>query len=80
LFPKDDTLLNTVTSEEFQQLLLTDPTKKEGQDNIAKYFGITEAWTKNKHLGQINNKTSDAASTYFYLLPMVKYQSKKDTI
>jgi hypothetical protein len=42
LFPKDDTLLDTVTSKEFQDLLLTDLTKKEGQDNIAKYFGITK--------------------------------------
>jgi hypothetical protein len=69
-----------VTNKEFQQLLLTYPTKKEGQDNIAKYFGITEGWTKIKCLGQINNKTSDAASTYFYLLLTVKYQSEKDNI
>ena len=51
LFPKDDTLLDTVTSKEFQDLLLTDLTKIEGQDIIAKYFGITKEWTETKCLG-----------------------------
>ncbi len=56
LFPKDDTLLDTVTSKEFQDLLLTDQTEKEGQDNIATYFGIKKEWTETKCLGQKKRK------------------------
>jgi hypothetical protein len=80
LFPKDDTLLDTATSKEFQDLLLTDPTKKEVQDNILKYFGITKEWTETKRLGQKKGKISDSASFYFYLLLTVKYQSSRDYI
>jgi hypothetical protein len=78
LFPKDDTLLDTVTSKEFQDLLLTEPTKKEGQNNIAKYFRITKEWTETKRLGQKKGKFSDSASFCFYLLLTVKYQSSRD--
>ncbi len=80
LFRKDDTLLDTVTSKEFQDLLLTDPAKKVGQVNIAKYFGITKEWTETKHLWQKKGKKSDSASFYFYLLLTVKYQSSRDYI
>ncbi len=80
LFPKDDTLLDTVTSKEFQDLLLMDPTTKEGQDNIAKYFGITKEWTETKRLGQKKGKISNSASFYFYLLLTVKYKSSRDYI
>jgi hypothetical protein len=31
-----------VTSKKFQDLLLTDPTKQEGQDIIAEHFDITK--------------------------------------
>jgi hypothetical protein len=52
LFPKDDTLLDTVAGKEFQDLLLTDPSK----NNIAKYFGITKEWTETKYLRQKKRK------------------------
>jgi hypothetical protein len=80
LFPKDDLLLTTVKSKNFQNLLLTDPTKKEGHDIIAKHFNITDEWAKVQRVGQENGKFSDAASTYFYLLLTVKYQSNNDYI
>jgi hypothetical protein len=37
LFPKDEMLHNTIKSIEFQRLLGTDATTKEGQDYIAEY-------------------------------------------
>ncbi len=40
LFQNDDHLLTTVTSKKFQDLLLTDPTKQEGQDIIAEHFNL----------------------------------------
>jgi hypothetical protein len=80
LFPKDDLLLTTVESKNYQDLLLTDPTKKEGQDIIAKHFNITDKWAQVQRVGQENGKFLDAASTYFYLLLTVKYQSNNDYI
>jgi hypothetical protein len=80
LFPKDDLLLTTVKSKEFQDLLITDPTKMEGEDIIAKHFGVTDEWATVKRQGQERGKFSDAASTYYYLLLTVKYQSDKDYI
>ncbi len=37
LFPKGETLHNTIKSIEFQRLLGTDTTTKKGQEYIAKY-------------------------------------------
>ncbi len=80
LFQNNDLLLTTVTSTKFQDLLLTDPTKQEGQNIIAEHFNTTDKWAKVKRLGQEKGKISDAASAYFYLLLTVKYQSDKDYI
>jgi hypothetical protein len=55
-----------VTSEKFQDLLLTDPTKQEGQKIIAEHFNITDKWAKVKCSGQEKGKFLDAASAYFY--------------
>jgi hypothetical protein len=80
LFRNDDILLNKVRSEEFQDLLLTDPTTLESQENIVKYFGITDEWATIKVKAQQKGHISDSASTYFFLLLTVKYQSNKDNI
>ncbi len=44
LFRNDDKLLNIVKSDEFQEILLTDPTTLDGEAKIVKYFGIAEKW------------------------------------
>jgi hypothetical protein len=80
LLQNDDLLLTTVTSKKFQDLLLTDPIKQEGQDIIAEHFDITDKWAKVKCLGQEKGTFSDAASAYFYLQLTVKYHSDKDYI
>jgi hypothetical protein len=80
LFPIDDLLLTTMKSKEFQDLLITDPTKKEGEEIIAKHFGVTDEWATVKRQGQGTGTFSDAASTYYYLLLTVKHQSNKDYI
>jgi hypothetical protein len=43
-FPKDETLHNTINSIEFQRLLGTVATTKEGQDYIAEYYNIATNW------------------------------------
>ena len=80
LFRNDDILLNKVRSEEFQDLLITDPTTLEGQEKIVKYFGITDEWATIKVKAQQKGYISDSASNYFFLLLTVKYRSKKDNI
>jgi hypothetical protein len=67
-----------VRSEEFQDLLLTDPTTLEGQEKIVKYFSITDEWATIKVKAQQKGHISDSTSTYFFLLLTVEYQSNKD--
>ena len=68
LFRNDDILLNKVRSEEFQDLLITDPTTLEGQEKIVKYFGIAEDWAtikdkaKKKDIFQILHQ----ATSFYY--------------
>ena len=40
LFRNDNKLLTKVTSEEFQEILCTDPTTEIGEAKVANYFGI----------------------------------------
>jgi hypothetical protein len=80
LFIHDDLCFKTVTSKPFKDLLLTDPTTQEGQDLIAEHFDITDTWKKNQRYGTKKGLISDSASTYYYLLATVKYESKNDFI
>jgi hypothetical protein len=52
LFPKDKTLDNSIKSIEFQRLLGTDTTTKEGQDYIAEYYNVTTNWKELKKQGE----------------------------
>ncbi len=80
LFRNDNILLNKVRSNKFQDLLLTDPTTLEGQGKIVKYFGLTDEWATIKVKEQQKGHISDSASSYFFLLLTVIYQSNKDNI
>ena len=44
LFRDDDKLLTKVKSEEFQELLRTDPTTVDGEAKVVKYFDIADEW------------------------------------
>ena len=48
LFRNDDKLLNKVMSEEFQEILRTDPTTVNGETKVVNYFGIADEWAKVK--------------------------------
>jgi hypothetical protein len=73
-------LHNTITSIEFQRLLGTDATTKEGQDYIAEYYNVATNWEELKKQGEEKGTIADAASAYYYLLITVKCESKKDNI
>jgi hypothetical protein len=48
LFRNDDKLLTKVSSEEFQEILHTDPTTVEGEAKVVKYFDIADEWANVK--------------------------------
>jgi hypothetical protein len=79
LFPKDDTLTSIVNSTKFKKLLVTDAISIEGRDYIAQYYGIDD-WAQIKEKGKNNGLNQDLASSYFYLLKVVKTKSRNDTV
>ena len=80
LFRDDNKLFARVMSEEFQDILRTDPTTEDGEAKVVHYFDIADEWAKVKEKGTKKGHISDSASTYFYLLMTVKYQSNTDNI
>ena len=78
VFPVDDKLHTLVHSDEFKQLLLTDASTDDGQAFLATYYGIND-WANIKQR-LILDKGENLASRYYYLLHLVKVQSKKDNV
>ena len=64
-------------SDDFQQLLLTDASTKDGQDFLASYYKIDD-WVQIKE--KLHDKEADMATRYYYLLFMVKAQSNQDNV
>jgi len=52
LFRSDDKLLTKVMSEEFQEILRTDPTTEDGEAKVVKYFDIADEWANVKEKGK----------------------------
>jgi hypothetical protein len=77
MFPSDDKLKSIVYSDRFQQLLLIDASTKDGQDFLATYYGIDD-WAQIKQ--KLIDKGVNLASRHYYLLFMVKAQSKQDNV
>ncbi len=78
MFPVDDKLKTLVQSDAFQELLLTDATTDDGQALLATYYGIDD-WENIRQRLMIG-KGANLASRYYYLLFLVKAQSKKDNV
>ncbi len=51
LFRSDDKLLTKVMSEEFQEILRTDPTTVDGEAKVVNYFDIADEWANVKEKG-----------------------------
>ena len=68
---------NIVYSNDFQKLLLTDASTEDGQDFLADYYKIDD-WVQIKK--KLNRKGANMATRYYYLLFMVKAQSKQDNV
>ena len=80
LFKDDDMLFTKVRSNEFQEILRTDPTTEQGEAKVVEYFQIVDEWAKVKKTGKQKGHITDSASNYFFLLMTVKYQSNVDNI
>ena len=80
LFRDDNKLFARVMSEEFQDILHTDPTSEDGEAKVVHYFNIADQWPTVIEKGTKRGHISDSASRYFYLLMTVKYQSNTDNI
>ena len=52
LFRNDDKLLTKVRSEEFQEILCTDPTTVDGEAKVVNYFHIADEWANVKEKGK----------------------------
>ena len=61
LFRDDDKLLTRVMSEEFQEILRTDPTTEDGEAKVVHYFDIADEWAKVKEKGTKKGHISDSA-------------------
>lgn len=80
LFKDDNMLFTKVQSDEFQEILRTDPTTEQGEAKVVEYFQIVDEWAKVKKTGKQKGHITDSASNYFFLLMTVKYQSNVDNI
>ncbi len=67
LFRNDNKLLTKVISEEFEEILRTDPTTVDGETKVVNYFDIPDEWANVKEKGK-KGHIADSASNYFFLL------------
>ena len=72
----DETYIKYIKSDEFRDLLLIDGTTKEGQEAIAKHYGVSDEW---KDLINVNVNNDDLTQ-YYNLLYLVKTESKNDHV
>jgi hypothetical protein len=52
LFRNDDKIFTKVMSEEFQEILRTDPTTVHGEAKVVNYFDIADEWANVKEKGE----------------------------
>ena len=52
LFKDDDMLFTKVRSNEFQEILRTDPTTEQGEAKVVEYFQIVDEWAMVKKTGK----------------------------
>jgi hypothetical protein len=76
---KDKMLHDIIKSDEFQKLLGTDATAKEGQDYIAEYYEVAKDWKALKKQGKEKGTIADAASAYYYLVKTLSVKAKRMT-
>ena len=62
--PNTNTLTQLIESPDFQQLIATDATTKDGQQKVAEYFHVSEEWAAMKE--------TNSVQAYYELLCLCK--------
>ena len=79
LFPTDEKFHELVCSDKFKELIQTDASTEEGQQRVAEYYDVKEAWEKSM-ASQKSNDDMSPSDTYYQLLKAVKCVSKRDNV
>ena len=79
LFPTDEKFHELVCSDKFKELIQTDASTEEGQQRVAEYYDVKEAWEKSM-ASQNSNDDMSPSDTYYQLLKAVKCVSKRDNV
>jgi hypothetical protein len=72
-FPSDVSFYNMFQEEDFKRFLLYDGTTKEGRNDIANYYNVSDKWK------QLNHDV-DFVTDYYQLLLLVKTSSDNDKL
>jgi hypothetical protein len=72
-FPSDVSFYNIFQEEDFKRFLLYDGTTKEGRNDIANYYNVSDKWEKLNH-------DVDFVTDYYQLLILVKKSSDNDRL
>ncbi len=73
LFPPSNEFYDLIQEEVFKQFLSINGTTEDGQNAIAKHYGVLDKWTASNHEG-------DHVGTYYKLLLLMKTKSKNDNV
>jgi len=69
-----------LTTEEFKELLLSDPTTEEGEIKVAEFFKVLPKWVTLTNKWNDEKKIVHGFRRYYELLFLVKSQSKHDRV
>ena len=67
-------------SDEFKEILTTDATTEDGENKVAEYFKIENAWERLLEKWQQDNQNISGFKRYCELLFLVKSKSKHDQV
>ncbi len=67
-------------SDEFKEILTTDATTEDGENKVAEYFKIENAWEHLLGKWQQDNQNITGFKRYYELLFLVKSKSKHDRV
>ena len=65
-------------SDEFKEILPTDANTEDGENKVAEYFKIENAWERLLEKWQQDNQNISGFKRYYELLFLVKSKSKHD--
>ena len=80
LFAKDKDVLSKLKCVTFKEILTMDATTVDGQNEVAKYFGVDKQWSQLNDEWYGTQEEPTGYKRYYELLFLVKSESLKDHI